>query len=255
MDPMVTSSLISAGTNLLGGLFGGKKKQPDPLTQFREMQGEANRYALDYTTKYPSAAAYGFKEAGIHPIYGFGSGAAMGSMPGISTSGGNTDTDSFNTMQSVGQGLSRVAHAYLSREEREATKTAAALTLENQKLQNDRLKAEIALMTQPGSPPGLSYGSAIPGQPDSRYPMRDKLPLGVDSAAPLWKLARDQKGNPMRVYNSTELGDSEFLQTLGAIGVTLPDWIHGNIGKPAADKLSKFWHFIASKPHYRYNPK
>lgn len=239
MDPLVASTIINTGANLLGGLFGKKSKGPDPLYLQEESQKIANRYSLDYATKYPSAAAYGFKEAGIHPVYGLGGGAAMGQMPGINIGGGGANEEAMSHMQTLGQGLSRVASAYLSREEREVAQASAALGLENQKLQNDRLRSEIALMNAPGQGPGLSETSAIPGQGDARYPLQARMPMGLGDTAPLLRIGRDQKGNPIRVYND-DLGDNEVLQMLTSLGFSVPDWIRGNLTQPAAKGLRNF---------------
>lgn len=234
MDPLVTSSLISAGSNLLGGVFGGSKKSKvDPVEQFRALQGEANRYALDFATKIPKAQMYGWKEAGIHPLAGLG--MASPGAPAVGTFGqdtGSSGRDWGQIMSDMGQGVSRAVAAYATREEREMARYSSALQLENQQLQNDRLRSEIALMHAPGSPPGLS-GSG--NDADARYPSQSHMPMGFGDTAPLFRIGRDENGNLIRVYND-DLGDNEVLQALTAFGYSVPDWIHGKL-RPVRDWL------------------
>lgn len=235
---MSWATAASIGLDLASGLFGKKSKGPDPIVQFDEMQSLANRHSLDYTTKYPSAAAKGFQDAGIHPIYGFGGGAAMGSMPGVQV-GSLGEREAGSRFQALGQGLSRAAQAWASREEREIAKVSAALQVENQRLQNDRLRSEINLMNQPGSSPGFTERTAIPGQGDARYKLQHEMPLGVGDQKPLSISAVDEKGRSTRVLNP-DLGDNEWLMLAHALGFSLPDWIK-NRGRDMGQIISRRW--------------
>lgn len=243
MDPATTAALINVGGDLLGGLFGKKSKGPDPVVLQDQLQSNANRHSLDYATKYPSAAAYGFKEAGIHPVYGLGGGAAMGQMPGVQIGGQTSNEKGMSTMQNLGQGLSRVASAYLSREEREIAQVSASLDLENKRLQNARLASEIQLMNAPGTPPSVSYDTAIPGQSDARYKLQSRLPIGLGDEKPLSIPSVDGKGNRMRVLNP-DVGDNEALMAAHALGYSLPDWVYNYISKPIIDfQKKRGWHY------------
>lgn len=225
MDPIITSSLISAGSNLLGGLLGGKKKRgpswEDQLTMHR--QG----IFTDMKAKMDAA-----RENNIHPIVALGGNfTGPQAQAQFGESGG---TDWGSVLDSAGQGVSRAVAAAASREEREIAKASAKLSLENQELQNARLRSEIALMHQAGQPP--SYSWSAPETKDARYPQQSHMPMGYGDTAPLLRFGRDPAGNMIRVYND-DLGDNEMLQAASALGYSMPDWVHGNFTKPTAKKI------------------
>lgn len=226
MDPLVTSSLISAGSSILGGLFGGSKKGPSVADQIG-MQGAMMR------DQFEGRLALG-KIHNIHPLTMLGVPMSGGQVTGEFGSSGPSKSE---RMAEIGQGVSRAVSAYAGREQREMEKMSAKLQLENQQLQNDRLRSEIALMHSPGSPPGIAAPGNVTGDQDARYPAQERMPVGIGNAAPLLRIGVDQKGNPVRVYND-ELGDNETLQLLTSFGYTVPDWLHGNIGRPAGKALA-----------------
>lgn len=278
MDPLVTSSLISTGGSLLGGLLGGGSKRPRIseaiknaigykkhnstsialLDQLGIREGSqegqyvsapqadaiAQHYAL--TGKMGSA-----KLNNIHPLTALG---IQPSVSGITNSIGSMDDSSSSrwgdALNEAGQGISRAVAAYSSREEREMSKISAKLQLENQELQNARLRSEIALMHSPGSPPGMSLAGS---DSDARYPSQSHMPMGYGDTAPLLRVGRDRNGNPIRVYND-DLGDNEVLQAATAFGYSIPDWLHGNITRPAGawlrDKLTPRYR---GKRMFQYN--
>nr|QJB20676.1 MAG: DNA pilot protein [Microvirus sp.] len=219
------SSIISAGSNILGGLLGSKKKRgpswDDQLTMHR--QG----IFTDMKAKMDAA-----RENNIHPIVALG-----GSFQGPQAQaqfGDSGGTDWGSVLDTAGQGVSRAVAAAASREEREIAKVSAKLSLENQELQNARLRSEIALMHQAGTPPSYSY--TAPETKDARYPGQSHMPLGFGDTAPLLRMARAPNGSMVRVYND-DLGDNELLQAASAFGYSMPDFIHGNFTRPAAKKL------------------
>lgn len=239
MDPLVASSLISTGSNLIGGLLGGDDG-PGP-TELANIQYKVWKKQIAHEIPARVKAA---KSAGIHPLVALGASPVSG--PSISVGG---DSGSSNRMgdalSGLGQGISRAVEAYASKEERDMSRAAAKLSLENQQLQNDRLRSEIALLRQPGSPPGMADNPIIPGQSDSikHIPQSfyDTIPTGLGTSrnVPLHTMSIDEKGRPMRVWNE-DLGDNEILQALHSIGYSLPDWVYTRITKPAAKKLRRF---------------
>ena len=103
------------------------------------------------------------KKAGIHPLYALG--AQTHSFAPVQTGGGN-----FSAM---GQNVGRAIDAYRDADQRldGFTKANQALQLENGKLQNEYLKAQIASLqstiNQPGTPPAVPSAAGrylIPGQ-------------------------------------------------------------------------------------------
>lgn len=223
MDPLVTSSLISAGSNLLGGLFGGGSNNKQRSRALEDQYDMTRRYALEQ----PSWIAEGAKRAGFHPLAALNMSPAQA--PAI-TVGGN-DYGAAEAVKDMGQGISRAAGAYASREDRQLVLASAKLDLENKQLQNERLRSENRLMTAPGTPAVGDQFSPIELDP--------MLSAGISNKShPLFRTAVDQKGAPLRVYND-DLGDNEVLQAMTALGYTVPDYIYNNFTKPAAKWLRR----------------
>lgn len=221
MDPIITSSLISAGSNLLGNLFGGgsSNKAASRLAVEAEQRSMMNNYQL--AENLPAYQVAGWKKAGIHPLAGLG--LSTPSAPAVAAIGGDDAGSKWGrALSDVGQGVSRAVAAYASREEREMAKMSAGLQLENQQLQNDRLRSEIALMHQAGTPPGMAMSGNVTGDQDARYPTRSHLPLGLSSAAPRYIPLVNPDGSITNV-TSPEAGDNELLMTWDFFLKTLPD--------------------------------
>jgi len=203
-------ALSSAGSFLsglgsIGSIFGGSKKGPS----LRD-QAIAGAVAEDmlFDTRMDNAAQHGF-----HPL------AMLGMPPmggGGFAIGGDSGPSKMEKMAEMGQGISRAASAFTSREEREMAKLSAQLGLENQALQNDRLRSEIALLHAPGSPPGHS------SMPDPRYPGQTDLPLGVSGASPRYLPVVNPDGSITRVTNP-DSGDNELLMLWDMVTATIPD--------------------------------
>jgi hypothetical protein len=209
MDPLVTSTLISAGSSLLGSVFGGKKKGPS----LEDIQNANVRQEdMLFDSRMENA-----KQHGIHPLVMLGIPPSGGGTFGFS-GGESSEPSKFEKMAEMGQGISRAAHAWLTREEREMGKISAQLQLENQALQNDRLRSEIALLHQPGSPPGQSAFATT----DPRYPGRQDLPLGADAASPRYLPLVNPDGS-ITTVTSPNAGDNEILMLWDFITKTAPD--------------------------------
>jgi len=145
MDPVTISSLVSAGTSLLGGLF---NKGDGVATQTRKQLESKYNFAVKH---------------GLHPL------AVLG-----------TNTSLYSPTMSVGDGIAqagqhvgRAAEAYASRGDRASATALLQLQLERGQLENDLLRTQImgarqALVSQPGSGPGIGGATMIPGQGDAR---------------------------------------------------------------------------------------
>lgn len=211
----------------IGGLFGGNG---GGRSRERDSHVIARQEAEITARRMPSFVAEGLRQAGIHPVVGLGGGAQF---PTVGAIGGGSSRDTGAAIANMGQGISRAASAYVSPEDRQTAKMSAALQLENQHLQNERLRSEIALM-HTGGTPGISSDPDA----DARYPKQSHMPLGFGDTAPLLRVGKDQKGNLVRVYND-DLGDNEVLQALTAFGFSVPDWIHQNLVRPAGKALRR----------------
>lgn len=127
MDPLVTSSLISAGSSLLGGLFGGSTNN-----HAGRDQRQATSYAIRASILDKVAAA---KEAGISPLYALGA-PVFSSTSAVGSPGGTNWGQTFSDM---GHDVSRAVAAQQTGPERLLQK----LTLEKAGLENDYLRAQI----------------------------------------------------------------------------------------------------------------
>lgn len=101
------------------------------------------------------------QKAGIHPLAALGMGSPS---PAFSTD------NQFDRIAEMGQGISRAVDSFATSEDRDLLRKSAVLDLENKSLQNDRLRSEIALMQQPGTPPGFALSPVIAGQGDAVNP-------------------------------------------------------------------------------------
>lgn len=245
---MSWGTAIAAGLDIAGGLLGSKGTS---RKRERDSAIIASEVALDHSRKAPSAAVEGFRAAGIHPLFGLTGTSGVTAMPSYSTP---ADSGGPNFAQ-VGQGIARAATAFTGRAERAIAEKSAQLGLENQELQNQRLRSEIGLMNQPGRGPGLTSAPGMDGQPDSSLARAKQLisqmdtPLGrTQGAFPLHKTAFDEQGNAIRMFNEEDLGDNDIAQIAHLLRYTLPDYAH-NFGRKIAKKIRN-----RSRDYDRSNP-
>lgn len=162
-------SLISAGSQLLGGLLGSNSA--DKANKAAAQQAELNRQMqLDFAQQGIRWKVADAKAAGIHPIYALG-----GSTHAYTPVSQNfvADTSLPNALAGAGQDIGRAINSTRTQSERMGafSKTAQALQLENMSLQNDALRTEIASKTarlrSPAAPPFPGDNYLIPGQSES----------------------------------------------------------------------------------------
>jgi len=231
------SAASAAGSLLsgLGGIFGGggvsANKQRGML---RDQYSEAQRNARQM----PSDIVTGMRNAGLHPLVGFGGGFQPSMASG--TIGGS---DSGPDLGAVGEGITRAATAFTGRAERELAGRSAELSVQNQELQNEYIRTQIRHMNAPGTPPGFS-GNSIDGQGDSLLAQAKAAiasmdtPLGNKQGAnPLHKIAYDERGDAIRMFNEEDLGDNDIAQIAHFLRYTVPDYWHSKVTRPAGRGL------------------
>lgn len=91
--------------------------------------------------------------AGLHPLAALGMPVASYSPVSVGESGGSIQA----AMSDMGQNITRGMTA-MSAPADKLSSQYQALQLENASLQNDKLRSEIAIMNQAGTPPGLPVG-------------------------------------------------------------------------------------------------
>lgn len=141
------ASLISAGTSLLGGLFG------------RKSQEEANAKNLAAQREFAQSGVQwrvaDAKKAGIHPL------AALGAQTASFSPSFVGDTSFGTGIAQAGQDVSRAIDATRPAAQRSAAfeKSVQDLTVQKMGLENQILASQLAKINQAGHPP------AFPGTP------------------------------------------------------------------------------------------
>lgn len=153
-DLAIFGSIIGAAAGLIGSKIAGDNAE--------DAANSANRQSKEVLQNQIQWKVKDAEKAGLHPLAALGMSPANYS-PVVVGGSDQGATDAINTM---GQGVQRAVQAYQSKEQRQLEMASASLSLENQQLQNERLRSEIALM-QPGSPPGMAANPYMSGQGDS----------------------------------------------------------------------------------------
>lgn len=157
MDPVVTGSLISAGANLLGGLF-GKEAQEDSNALAREAAQMGIRWKVEDA-----------KAAGLHPLFALaGSGATYNPAPA---------TAFAESMRSAGQDLGRAAQAAMTPAENEARDLQTEL-LKSQIAESDARRGLLESQTARNyQQAGTAIGGSLMGSADA-FPVSSRsLPI------------------------------------------------------------------------------
>lgn len=167
-------AVISGGLSALGGFMGmeGAKDVNATNAAIAErniaLQREFAQSGIQWRVK--DAA-----KAGVHPLYALG--ASTTSFSPVSVGAVNEAAPMANALVGMGQDVSRAAAAYRGPGARlEAVQTAHqvaanGLQLENMKLQNDLLRSRLAVMNQPGTPPGVAFGVPENKKTEERPPL------------------------------------------------------------------------------------
>jgi hypothetical protein len=160
MDPLITSSLVSAGSSLLGGVFGKKKKRGPSWQDQLTMQRQATRQEFALMDQMS-------KKYKIHPL------AMMGSqLPQLSTvyqsEGGS------NMGQNIAQSISKGASTYFTGK---ANKEMNDLALERAELENELLRSQITSINNPATA-GSAYSNdqRVLNVPDENVRRSEKEP-------------------------------------------------------------------------------
>lgn len=153
------AQLASAGANLLGGFLNRDAQKEANQTnalnaaQNRQDQIDFARHGIEWRME-------DAKRAGIHPVHALGA-------PGMSFSpvsvGATAETGVGTGLQSMGQDISRSVAAYRSPADKvngvqiAQQQASNTLDLETKTLNNQLLRAKLANLTQPGTPPGVPF--------------------------------------------------------------------------------------------------
>lgn len=155
----IIPALIGGAAAIGGSLIGGKM-----ASRATKSANDANAAALKQQNKLQKEfAQHGIrwkvedaKKAGIAPLAALGAQTHSFSPASV---GVTPDLGMANAAANMGQDISRAVHATRTGPER----AMAVLQLENQKLQNDYLRSQIAKMNSSQVGPGLPSNSGLPG--------------------------------------------------------------------------------------------
>lgn len=157
MDPLISSSLISAGSSLLGKLFGGSKgPSPKDQADFQNVMIQNNMKSL----------MEGAKSLGIHPTVALGLNPGVGGMSfDVGARDRSTTGDMLNEM---GQNLAGAVGRMQSADQKAVAAATTKLTLERGELENELLRTQIA-QARATPVPGISNNNnqMIAGQADT----------------------------------------------------------------------------------------
>lgn len=161
MDPLVTASLVGAGSDLIGGLIGSKGSSSNKSVKLMEAQARVQRGLWE--DQLPSLVK-GAKTAGLHPLVAAGVSPASGpSIPMIGDDGASNLAAGFSNM---GQNLGRAVAAHQTEDERSSSQIMQALAVERAALENQLLKHQVTSVNQPTTIAYTGGRDIIPGQGD-----------------------------------------------------------------------------------------
>lgn len=157
--PVIGAAAISAGANLLGGYLDREAREDsNKANAAQAAQNRADQF--HFAENSIKMRVDDANRSGVHPIYALGS-------PGMSFSpvsvGNVPETGMGTALGNMGQDISRSVAAYRPPGEKVAAVQTAqqtasnALDLDTKKLNNEILRVKLAGMTQPGTPPGVTF--------------------------------------------------------------------------------------------------
>lgn len=172
MLPLIGSA-ISAGASLLGGFLNrDAQKDANAANAAQAAQNRADQY--HFAENSIKMRVDDAERSGVHPVYALGA-------PGINFSpvsvGATPESGVGTALGGMGQDISRAVSSYRSPADKVSAVSLAqqsasnTLDLETKSLNNQLLRAKIAQITQPGTPPGVAFDVAEKTKADERPPL------------------------------------------------------------------------------------
>lgn len=153
---MPLGSLISAGANIIGGLFGSSSAR-DAARANAAQAARNEQVQYDFAKNSIRWRVDDAKAAGIHPLYALGAPTVSYAPQSLGATG---DTSMANAFSAAGQDLSRAINTTRTGGERDAAfnQTVQALTTTRMGLENELLSSQIAKLRQTPNPPMPTIG-------------------------------------------------------------------------------------------------
>lgn len=169
----IFGSLISGGANLIGGLLGrDTQNATNDIAVRQAAQNRRDQY--DFAQNAIQWKVADAEKAGIHPLYALGANPTSFNPVSVGLS---SENHLGRGLSAMGQDISRAVAAPRSPADKVngvavAQQTQSnALSIENQQIQNQILRVRLALMTQPGTPPGVPFEVPEKNKPEERPPL------------------------------------------------------------------------------------
>lgn len=161
MDPVTGAAIATAGANVVGSLLGASSSSKESKANRREARRQFN-IQDDYNKNMTQYRVSDALKAGINPLAALG---MSGSYSPTASSGGSSGAS-----EHIANGFSALGKGISSMFEKRAHEESVGLSLENQQLQNEYLRAQINNMAQPAVP----TGQVKPQIGDLYLPWKDK---------------------------------------------------------------------------------
>lgn len=233
--------IASIGSSLLN-YFGASNANENNLAATEAENAARRGDTLYYAKNSIKLRAKDAEEAGIHPLY------AMGA-PSISPAATTVGT-SINTMaplakglHDLGQDVSRASLAQaapaakVDQVARAQSVVSNDLDLENKKLNNEILKARLATLTQPGTPPG-AFDVPENKKPEERPPLM--------AGGYRWKT--NPNTSPMKAWED-QYGDEGPVASMLPIGILANDAYYNWANHPNVhdnfNRMGQAWAAVA----------
>jgi hypothetical protein len=248
-------SLISAGTSLLGGIFGSKSKKKAANMEYARQKDFA-RNAIQWKVN-------DAKAAGIHPLYALGTSTTQYAPQQV----GGTDYGIAAAGQELGRSINAVTG--VGGRDQAFKRATQQLSLQRMELENQLLSSRIATANQtmhPPAPQGETF--VIPGQPGSglvdERPMRKEKALkgGYQEPAPITDYGFTKTHDGYGIVQSHDAKDRLEEDFVGSFGWNMRNrvipYLKGKLRPPYPAPPMHKWRFnpitmeyILQKPKFR----
>lgn len=230
MDPITGAAVITAGANLVGGLFGARSSKKIADKDRKESARQFNLMREDNANATQIRVADALK-AGINPLAALG--ISQNVSPTVHAGGGydNSGEIMANSIAGAGSAIGK-AMADKAADDMNYDSQSKELDLEGKRLENRILQARLDSLT-PSSP-----GNTMNVVPQNRV---------LEGESLVFRPAYDMEGRPRLVINQDVLeGDSDnpgYISTIATMYINGDiDHLTGKLSKDAAEKVRWLYH-------------
>lgn len=250
-------ALIGAGASLIGGLFGKKSAKKQQAAAIAAQEAQSNReYARqkEFAREAIQWKVRDAKRAGVHPLYALGANTVSYAPQSVGGVGYNDPLP--GAIADAGQNIGRAIDSGLNSDQR-IQHRLNMLSVQRAELENTKLASEIALMSQPGTPPPPSTpGAVIPGQggievtPSKQVSTSVGIPWSEATPTPEIKFAWTPHGE-LAAVPSQAISEGLESSWMASLGYGLRNHVLPTLGQGVAP--SNDW-LPPGASHWKFNP-